>query len=191
MFGQNIFIVEGLGDISAAIIRDTVKQHKRARRKTPVVVIDYVQIMDAYGERLTDKQNMDKNIVELKRISRDYNTPVIAISSFNRDNYTSAVNMAAFKESGAIEYTSDVVIALQPQGMAKGGKPGSAEEKENIKRVDDCKNSTLRQLEAVILKHRNGGTGTVLFDYYTLFNLYEDKGIKPKEQQPPPRKMLN
>lgn len=185
-FAQNIFIVEGLGDISAQTIRKAVQEHKRAREKTPVIIVDYVQIMDAYGERLTDKQNMDRNIVELKRISRDYNTPVIAISSFNRDNYTSAVNMAAFKESGAIEYTSDVVIALQPQGM-KTGETDKVKG-ENRQKIDACKADTLRKLEAVILKNRNGGIGAVNFEYNALFNLYTDKGEKPKEQQQIARK---
>ena len=37
-----------------------------------------------YNERATDKQNMDKAVLELKRISRDFKLPVIAVSSLNR-----------------------------------------------------------------------------------------------------------
>lgn len=173
-YGQNIFIVQGLGDISALDVRQAVNKHIRTRKKTPVVVIDYVQIMDVYNERYTDKQNMDKNIVELKRISRDFKTPVIAISSFNRDSYNSAVTLSAFKESGAIEYTSDVVIALQPQGMLTGSN--DKEKKDNIELIGKTKESKVRPLEAVILKNRNGGLGSVDYTYYTLFNLYEEQG---------------
>lgn len=178
-FAGNIFIMQGLGDISAEDVKKAVQKHKQARGKTPIVIIDYVQIMAAYGERLTDKQNMDKNIVELKRISRDENTPVIAISSFNRDNYTAPVSMAAFKESGAIEYTSDVVIALQPQGMIKGDK--DTDKSANRETIERCKNSELRRLEIVVLKNRNGRLGTVLADYRTLFNLYDETGEKKKD----------
>ena len=91
--------------------------------------------------------------------------------------------MAAFKESGAIEYTSDVVIALQPQGM-KTGETDKVKG-ENRQKIDACKADTLRKLEAVILKNRNGGIGAVNFEYNALFNLYTDKGEKPKEQQQP------
>ena len=49
--------------------------------------------------------NTDDAVSDLKRISRDYSVPVFAISSLNRDNYSAPINMAAFKESGAIEYS--------------------------------------------------------------------------------------
>lgn len=76
-----------------------------------------MQILAPCNEIASDKQNKDNAVLELRRISRDYKTPIIAISSFNRDNYNSVASMTAFKESGIIEYSSDVLIALQPQGM--------------------------------------------------------------------------
>ena len=103
--------------------------------------------------RASDKQNTDKAVLELKRISRDYKTTVIGISSFNRDNYTSEVNMSAFKESGAIEYGSDVLLALQPQGMKAGYT--TTDQKANADLVKKCKASEERSIEAVILKNRN------------------------------------
>lgn len=177
---ENVFVVEGMGDVHAETIKSKVKQHIRARGKTPVVFVDYVQIMAAQKDGLTDKQSMDKNIVELKRISRDYNTPVFAISSFNRDNYSTFVSLASFKESGAIEYTADVVLGLQPVGMEEGNDGKTITH--NIKIIRDCKQSEIRQIEAVILKNRNGGIGTANFAYNTQFNILEDKGQKTKEQ---------
>ena len=113
----NIFIKEGIGNIGTAEIRAFIERHKRTTGRTPVLIVDYVQILAAADARSTDKQNTDKNVVELKRISRDYNTPVIAISSFNRENYNAPINMTAYKESGAIEYGSDVLLGLQYMGM--------------------------------------------------------------------------
>ena len=46
-------------------------------------------------------------------MSVKHDTPVIAISSLNRENYKSGISMTAFKESGGIEYSSDVLIGLQ------------------------------------------------------------------------------
>ena len=43
--------------------------------------------------------------------------PIVGISSFNRENYTAPVNLSSFKESGSIEYSSDVLIGLQYDGM--------------------------------------------------------------------------
>lgn len=163
-YAQNIYISEGVGDIGAEQIRETVQKHILFTGKTPVVIIDYLQILAPYSERATDKQNTDKAVMELKRISRDYKTPVIGISSFNRANYKEAVTMEAFKESGAIEYSSDILIGLQLKGAGK--KDFDANE---AKRKDP------REIELVILKNRNGRTGDSLsFNFYPLFNYFEE-----------------
>lgn len=163
-YAQNIYISEGVGDIGAEQIRETVQKHILFTGKTPVVIIDYLQILAPYSERATDKQNTDKAVMELKRISRDYKTPVIGISSFNRANYKEAVTMEAFKESGAIEYSSDVLIGLQLKGAGK-----------NDFDANEAKRKDPREIELVILKNRNGRTGDSLsFNFYPLFNYFEE-----------------
>lgn len=164
-YAGHIYISEGIGDIGAEQIRETVKQHILFTGNTPVVIIDYLQILAPYSERATDKQNTDKAVMELKRISRDFKTPVIGISSFNRANYSVAVTMEAFKESGAIEYSSDVLIGLQLKGAGK--KDFDANE---------AKKKSPREIELVILKNRNGSTGDKLgYRYYPLFNYFEEE----------------
>lgn len=164
-YAGHIYISEGIGNIGAEQIRETVKQHILFTGNTPVVIIDYLQILAPYSERATDKQNTDKAVMELKRISRDFKTPVIGISSFNRANYSVAVTMEAFKESGAIEYSSDVLIGLQLKGAGK--KDFDANE---------AKKKSPREIELVILKNRNGSTGDKLgFRYYPLFNYFEEE----------------
>lgn len=176
---KSLYIYEGVGDIGINQVKSIVEEHKQLTGKTPLVFIDYLQILAPYDLRASDKQNTDKAVLELKRLARDYKTAVVGISSFNRDNYATEVNMSAFKESGAIEYGSDVLLALQPQGM----KPGytASDQKENVKLVKDCKASADRKVEAVILKNRNGKTGgKVGFVYHSLFNCFErDDGFIP------------
>lgn len=164
-YAQNIYISEGVGDIGVEQIRETVRQHILYTGKTPIVAVDYLQILAPSNERATDKQNMDKAVLELKRISRDYKTPVIGLSSFNRTNYKEAVLMEAFKESGAIEYSSDILIGLQLAGA--GGKDFD---------VNEAKRKDPREVELVILKNRNGRTGDKLcFSFYPLFNYFKEE----------------
>lgn len=161
-YANNIFIVEGLGDVNIERIRDTVANHVVCRNKTPVVVIDYLQIIAPHDERATDKQNTDRAVLELKRISRDFNTPVLAISSLNRQNYTETITMQAFKESGAIEYSSDVLIGLQLAGAGSKGFD-----------VEEAKAKQPREIELKILKNRNGITGRgIEFLYYSRYNTF-------------------
>lgn len=165
-YAEHIQIYEGIGDITASHIREKVQKHISITGRRPVVVIDYLQILAPYDVRATDKQNTDHAVTELKRISRDYKIPVLAISSFNRENYKSAVDMQAFKESGAIEYSSDVLIGLQLEGA--GDKDFNAIE---------AKRKNPRNVELVILKNRNGRVGDkIKYDYYPMFNYFYEDG---------------
>lgn len=172
-FGRRLWISEGLGTIGTAQIREAVARHIEITGRRPLVIIDYLQILASPDPHLSDKQATDKNVFELKRISREYKIPVVAVSSFNRDNYTSALNMAAFKESGAIEYSSDVLIGLQPQGMSD--KTTETEKAANARTLDACKRADVRNIELKILKNRNAKTGDVLqYQYYPMFNRFKE-----------------
>lgn len=175
--GKHFYTLAGIGDVGVLRIREQAQEHQKKHGKTPVIFIDYAQILAEYRDKLTDKQNVDKNIVELKRMARDLNTPVFVISSLNRENYVVRISLAAFKESGAIEYTSDCIIGLQPEGLLPGQKDETKAKNGQI--IEACKNSNVRNLEAVILKNRQGSCGGVLFEYNTLYNLYTDKGPAP------------
>lgn len=176
-YAQNLYITEGIGNVGVEEIRDKVEKHIKLTGKAPVIVIDYLQIIAPTDVRATDKQNTDKAVLELKRLSRDYSIPVIGISSFNRDNYTAPVNMASFKESGAIEYSSDVLIGLQYSGMDyQEGEADKAREKrlrELMKSViADGKNGKPQKIQVKILKNRNGSKGDTLLDFYPMFNYF-------------------
>ena len=179
--GARIWFHEGVGNIGVEQIREAVEAHIRTTGRSPVVVIDYLQILAPADMRASDKQNTDKAVLELKRLSRDKGIPVFGISSLNRDNYLNPINNAAFKESGAIEYSSDVLIGLQFSGMDyQEGEADKAREKrirELIKTQQNRGNQGgAEEIELKILKFRNGRKGTSLrLDYYPFFNFYQEK----------------
>ena len=166
-YAGRLYIQEGVGDIGVTQIRETVERHIRFTGRRPLVIVDYLQILSPYNERATDKQNTDKAVLELKRISRDFKLPVIAISAFNRTSYKAEAMFEALKESGSIEYTSDTVIGLQLKGAGKKDFDPTAEKKRDP-----------RLIELVILKNRQGKVGDkILFEYYPMFNYFIDKGL--------------
>lgn len=191
----NLYIVQGVGNIGAEEIRKHVKKHIAVTGKLPVVIVDYMQILAPADSRGTDKQNTDKAVVEMKRISRDFNIPVIGISSFNRDSYSEPVSMKAFKESGAIEYGSDILIGLQYTGMDYetytetdgNGKQKTKRENEKdarrAKRIAELfeKNKMLAktgggiEIDIKILKNRSGAKGETTLKYYPMFNTYREE----------------
>lgn len=164
-YANHIYIIEGMGNVGVREVRKFIERHQHFTGKSPVLVIDYLQILAPFNERATDKQNTDKAVLELKRISRDFKIPVIGISSFNRDNYNNSVGMQSFKESGAIEYSSDVLIGLQFKGVGEIGFD-----------INEAKSRNPREVELVVLKNRNGKTGTkMIFDFYAMFNYFEER----------------
>ena len=161
-YSKNIFFNIGIGDIGTEKIRKVINTHIHHRKRNPVVFIDYLQILAPPNDRLTDKQILDKNIVELKRIARDFDIPVIAISSFNRQSYKDEVNLSSFKESGAIEYTADVLIGLQALG--------TTDDEIKNKKLADYNNKQARDgkeypIELKVLKYRTGAKNTTEFLY--------------------------
>jgi replicative DNA helicase len=162
-----------------------VYNHIKTTGRRPLVIIDYIQILAPYDLHATDKQNTDKAVLELKRLSRAADIPIIGISSFNRDNYNEPVSMAAFKESGAIEYSSDVLIGLQYPYMEYKPGEGDAGRKSRIRasRAADIRRSRAGEpldINLKILKNRNGAKDAINFVYHPWFNCYREKlGMPP------------
>lgn len=166
-YADRLYIQEGIGNIGAEQIRQTIEQHIRFTGNRPLVIVDYLQILAPVDIKASDKQNTDRAVLELKRASRDYKLPVIAVSSFNRGNYNAEVAFEAFKETGSIEYGSDIVIGLQLKGAGEKGFNSTEAKKKNP-----------RQVELVMLKNRQGKVGDKIeYAYYPMFNYFREEGL--------------
>lgn len=150
----------GIDKIQAAL-----QAHADQTGTAPVVLVDYIQLMtppaNVNRRNYTDKQVIDINVMSLKQLSRDYNTPIIAISSVNRAAYSyqakaagkTKIDLTDFKESGAIEFSSDILLGLNQTSY-------------------DDKNAA-GKMELDILKNRNGKKGmSQAFDYYYAYNCF-------------------
>ena len=160
----------GVGSIDADDIRRVVERYEYELDTLPVVFVDYLQILKAHDPHMTDKQAVDYNVLRLKQLSRDYKIPVIALASMNRTSYSDVISMVSIKESGAIEYTSDVCIGLQMAAM-DSIVDGSKKQGQQEKKVRKLKSKQNRDMQAVILKQRNGQIGAEIpFTYCAMFN---------------------
>lgn len=158
---RDLWIYEGVGNLGTRDIRRTVEGHMNAfpNLEAPLIVVDYLQVIAPDSDRLSDKQATDRAVTALKQLSRDTDCPIVAVSSLNRASYSGPVTMAAFKESGAIEYGSDVLLGIQPQGLQDG--EGAAALAANSRTVKDHRGALERDVEVVVLKNRNGKVGEV------------------------------
>lgn len=169
---EYLTIEEGSINTDVVNIREQV-QIFREQHHHFVVFVDYLQIIQCPFERyMGEKQAVEHNVSQLKLISRDFEVPVIVVSSFNRNNYNQTAGFESYKESGTIEYSADVVMALQLKNMGL-----VAQQKDETKRRDlihETKAKLIRPLELIILKQRNGQSfAKVDFAYHTMFNHFQ------------------
>ena len=136
------------------------------QHESPVLFLDYLQLVAPARAGMTEKQTADAAVAMLKQLARRYDMPVIAASSLNREAYrpgSAEPGMSAFKESGSVEYSADLLLVLKYRTDA------------------DRENKTApRHLALTILKNRFGATGeSVPLDYEPEKELFRD-GAAPR-----------
>jgi replicative DNA helicase len=172
---KNLFIYEGMFDMNVYTIRQEIEKHIQLHNRKPIVIVDYLQILQPVNDRLSEKQATDKNVTELKRITRDLDIPIIAISSFNRDGYNKEASFSSFKESGSIEYGSDVVLALELQKIKELDKDANGKAKE-AEKLNEAKGSLVRDINLKVLKNRFGKAfEEIPYSYLTSMNKFVEK----------------
>lgn len=168
---NNSIIVEGNFDMTVKSIRNYVESYINTTGNKPIVILDYLQILRPINDRWTEKQQVDFNVSELKRISRDNDIPIFIICSFNRENYSTTVDFTSFKESGAIEYGADVVMGLQLEVMEE--LTGDVNRKRD--QINKAKSETPRKVQLIGLKNRNGKSYfKCSYRFYPGYNYFEE-----------------
>lgn len=135
------------------------------QHESPVLFLDYLQLVAPARTGMTEKQTADAAVAILKQLARRYDMPVVAASSLNREAYrpgSAEPGMSAFKESGSVEYSADLLLVLKYRTDA------------------DRENKTApRHLALTILKNRFGATGeSVPLDYEPEKELFRDGAAK-------------
>lgn len=136
-----------------------------AQHESPVLFLDYLQLVAPARTGMTEKQTADAAVAMLKQLARRYDMPVMAASSLNREAYrpgSAEPGLSAFKESGSVEYSADLLLVLKYRTDA------------------DRENKTApRHLALTILKNRFGATGeSIPLDYEPEKELFRDGAAK-------------
>ena len=156
---DRLSIIEGNFNCDIGYISDYITRYIERAGVKPCVIIDYLQILQPAAEgkeRNSKKDEIDKAVTELKRISRYHELPVIVISSVNRANYMTEFSFESLKESGGIEYTADVVWGLQLSCLDETLFAEDKKIKEKRKRIAEAKAETPRKIKFVCIKNRYG-----------------------------------
>lgn len=141
--GTNIHYCDD-STITLAGMRTVIRRIEREHGKLAMVAVDYLQLISEKGENETLK--MGKISTGLKRIAKDFDVPVLALSQLNRGLESRADKrpmMSDLRQSGQIEQDADVIMFLYRDS------------------VYNKESADAGIMEIIVGKHRNGETGAV------------------------------
>ncbi len=130
----------------------------KLRKGLGLIVVDYIQLVDAEEQRDSRQEQIAKISRRLKTLARELHVPVIALSQLNRaveSREDRRPRMADLRESGAIEQDADIVLLLhRPDYYDVSDQPGLA--------------------EVIVAKNRNGPTGSVKLTFLKNLTRFEN-----------------
>ena len=142
-----------------------------------LIMIDYLQLMNANGMRFSSRQEEVSTISRsLKGLAKELNIPILALSQLNRGVESregldgKRPQLSDLRESGAIEQDADMVLFVH--------RP----EYYHIYQ-DDNGIDLHGKAQIIIAKHRKGATGDVLLTFrgeFTRFENPEDSRLSRK-----------
>jgi replicative DNA helicase len=141
----------------------------KAEHDIGLVVVDYLQLMQASGANLRSGANREQEIAHISRslkgLAKELNLPVLALSQLNRavENRggDKRPQLSDLRESGSIEQDADVVAFIY-----RAERYGIT--------VDEQGNSTEGIAEIIIEKQRNGPIGTVELAFVKQYARFEN-----------------
>jgi len=135
---------------SVPVIRSKCRR-LAARAGLDMVVIDYLQLMQASGGRKSDNrmQEISDMTRQLKLLARELDVPIMLLCQLNRGPDTRTDHrpiISDLRESGSIEQDADMVILLY--------RPAAYIDTQEYETGDNTS-------QIIIAKHRHGSTGMV------------------------------
>lgn len=164
IFGAPLYLDETPG-LSITELRTKARRLVR-ERGVKLIMIDYLQLMNATGMKLGSREQEVSTISRsLKALAKELNIPIIALSQLNRSTETREDKrpvLSDLRESGAIEQDADIVCFIhRPEYYTKSG--------------EDANGNDIRGLaELIIAKHRSGAVGDVKLRFVSKYARFEN-----------------
>ena len=140
--------------------------------KNVVFICDSLQQIAGFRHGSSGKESVDKQLQEFKGLSTYYEVPLILISTLNRSAYSknADIEMSGLKESGNLEFDSDLILILQPKFI---------KDKDIDMTMDKSRELDYRDITIKCIKSRDSGyrekTMTLYAPGCTFIEYEEDK----------------
>ncbi|MBA1446472.1 MAG: replicative DNA helicase [Chromatiales bacterium] len=164
MLAETKLFIDDTPAMSPTEVRARARRLKRENPDLGLIVLDYLQLMQAPGEGDNRTNEISAISRSLKALAKELSVPVMALSQLNR-SLESRTNkrpiMSDLRESGAIEQDADLIVFIYRDEVYNEDSPDKG------------------LAEIIIGKQRNGPIGTIRLTFlgkYTKFENYIDDG---------------
>ncbi len=165
--GETQMYIDDTPGINIAELRSKCRKLKQTKN-IGLIVIDYLQLMNGVGRSESRQQEISTISRSLKKLARELDVPVIALSQLNRavdSREDHKPVMSDLRESGAIEQDADVIMFIYRDdyyNKEDSPKPGIA--------------------DIIVAKQRNGSTGPVELTWIGKYTKFANK-LAPRKPQ--------
>jgi replicative DNA helicase len=162
MLSETQLYIDDTPALTPTEVRARCRRLKRENKDLGLIVLDYLQLMQAPGEGDNRTGEISAISRSLKALAKELNVPVIALSQLNRSleqRTNKRPIMSDLRESGAIEQDADLIVFIYRDEVYNEDSPDKG------------------MAEIIIGKQRNGPIGTTRLTFlgqYTKFENYID-----------------
>jgi replicative DNA helicase len=162
MLAQAPLFIDDTPALNPTELRARARRLKREQGDLALIVIDYLQLMQAPGEGENRATEISAISRSLKSLAKELGVPVVALSQLNRSleqRPNKRPVMSDLRESGAIEQDADLIVFIYRDEVYNEDSPDKG------------------KAEIIIGKQRNGPIGKVMLTFlgkYTKFENYID-----------------
>lgn len=162
--GTTPMIIDDTPGITIAELRSKCRKLKQTQ-DIGLIIIDYLQLMNGSGRSESRQQEISEISRSLKKLARELDVPVIALSQLNRavdSREDHKPVMSDLRESGAIEQDADVIMFIYRDDYynKESTKPGIA--------------------DIIVAKQRNGSTGPIELVWLGKYTKFGNKEKRAK-----------
>lgn len=152
-------------------VRRALRTMNMQNGKTPLIVVDYLQLMDAEGRSKVEK--ITEISLQVKRLAVKENAAVIALSQLSRkceERDDKRPMLSDLRESGQIEQDADTVLfCYRDEYYAEREKPKANDEAKQAEWAERMTRGHNR-IELIVAKQRRGPIGTAGLNCALKFN---------------------
>lgn len=164
IYNREFSIVDDPG-ISAGQIASAARLHKRRNRHLDLIVIDYIQLIQAEDSRVPRQEQVAKISERIRLIAREMKIPILALAQLNRSESGKPPQMSNLRESGALEQDANQIIMIhRPAEYNPELRPGG---------VHNYNPNEAEEAELYVRKNRNGESGMVKVSWFAARTRFE------------------